>query len=311
MRWGGLLLALALLLLPSPTYASDEGGKLAAVDEDAPDLPPEKLEAWNYYSIRATKFHHAGWAFIGLSTMMVIPGAVFSAMDTSMIAPAFIYVGIPFLCAASVGYGVGFGLFGKGWTEKKKARLLASGERSLDDLEWYPPEGMAPIRAFRRTVAGFVLAGLSLAHLAGGWIAFTVDAASGFRMGGGWLAWAGMQGGAYLYNAIGAPLLLHTHFKIRQNSGLKGMTPLQVAGWVFYGFTYATMPLYWGFKIPYIGIAGAVFVAISGALSITAGARSLEMIADLPEQQQKSSVTLMPFVSPVPGGVISGFAGSF
>ncbi len=310
MRWRGLLLALVLLLLPSPSHASDKSEK-PAVAGDITELSPAEFEARKYYSIRATKFHHAGWAFIGLATILVIPGAVFSALDTNMAAPAFIYVGIPFLCAASVGYGVGFGLFGKGWTEKKKVRLLASGERSLEDLEWHSPEGMAPKKAFRRTVGGLVLAGLSLAHLAGGWIAFSVDAASGFRMGGGWLAWAGMQGGAYLYNGIGAPLLLHTHFKIRKNAGLKGMTPLQVAGWVFYAFTYATIPIYWGFKIPYIGIAGAVFLAISGALSITAGARSLAMVSTQETEQPAASVTLMPFVSPVPGGVISGFAGSF
>jgi len=84
-----------------------------------------------------------------------------------------------------------------------------------------------------------------------------------------------------------------------------------VAGWVFYALALATLPMYFAFMPPYLGIAGSAFTIIGAALSMTAGVHSRRLIDAHSEEQPEAGLTLMPFVSPLPGGMVAGIAGAF
>jgi hypothetical protein len=321
MGWKGLLLALGLLLLPSPSHASDENKKpLADADVEVPDLPVYDLMAWKHYSIRAKKLNNAGIAMVVIASALVVPGIVISALEAAPKEPGYdaqssglgiLLIGTPSFCASAVGYAIGFGLLGKGWLEAARARKLASRELTAYDLGWAPERGMEPEDVYKLTAPGLGLEVAGLAILAGAWLAWGIDFASGIDYGNGSRAWLGMMPIAFAVHGVGAPLTLLPNSGMRKTMGLKGRTGVQVAGMVFWALSLGTLPFYWGFRIPYIGIAGSGFFLISAALSLTAGVRSLRMIEARSAEQPEASVTLMPFVSPVPGGVISGFAGTF
>jgi hypothetical protein len=282
----------------------------AAASGEPPGLSASDPEAWGRHSTRSLHLGRAGWGLVGTGIAFTLAGAAMNTVQAVIPVdpsydeqgpPMYLLIGIPLFCNAAVLYGIGFGLLGSGWLEAARARKLAAGDLSKASKKRRSPDPR------KLTMAGMALSGASLGLLAGAWVGWSVDAARGFEVDAGWVSYLTLYPLAMTSLGLGTPLVLVPGARTRQDRGLSGRNGLNVSGWVFYALALATVPVYWAFRIPYIGIAGSAFLVTGASLTLAAGAGRL----DDPSAGEASTVSIAPFASPVPGGAIAGLAGTF
>lgn len=113
---------------------------------------------------------------------------------------------------------------------------------------------------------------------------------------------------------VSVPLLLVAQMKSRVAIGKDRSDTLNVVGWLFYvltsaGYVAAAGPA--AFTILYANLALAAVHVVSVSLSVAAGHRALRNLARLGTEQTSSRPTILPVLSPVPGGASIGIGGVF
>jgi len=165
-------------------------------------------------------------------------------------------------------------------------------------------------RARRLATAGFVLDSLGLATLTAGWLF------AGLLCGDPFCVLIGFAQGSALMHGISAPMRIHALTIANKYTGRKPVESYVVAGWVAYGLAMASlvpMPFMVFFEsdeaFVALPIVYTVLHLVSAIVSGIAGGRALMLARKA--QEDPDSLSIAPYVAPVPGGASFGLAGTF
>jgi hypothetical protein len=233
----------------------------------------------------------AGSVHLGIGALSIVPGAVLLSLSVK---------------------------------EKRKAALLASGKATLAEIgeaeylgpvtgnvpPGYVDQRMGKIK--RMAAAGYVLVSLALASAAAGWIFWGVahaqpDAADFYTT---LIGWETLIPASILFFAAGSPCLLYADVRARHLVGLKPIDGVGITGWIFYGITWTSGIQYMLGIPPVFAMVSSASLALGSIVSLVAGIRA-SRIAGKHIGTGARPVTLVPSVTPLPGGISIGVAGSF
>jgi hypothetical protein len=273
----------------------------------------------------------SGSFLMAASGALVISGGVHFAVDVPDYcttcrpsAAALAIAGSVLLGVGALSLVPGAVLLSKGVKEKRKAELLASGKATLSEIgeaeylgpvtgnvqPGYVDQRMGKIK--RMAAAGFVLVSLALASAAAGWIFWGVahaqpDAADFYTT---LIGWETLIPASVLFYAAGSPCLLYADVRARHLVGIKPIDGVGITGWVFYGIAWTSGIQYILGIPPVFAIVSSASLALGSIVSLVAGARATR-IASKHIGADARPITLVPSITPLPGGISIGVAGAF
>ncbi len=299
---------------------------LAAPRAHAQTTPEEHTA--NELEVKARSYIISGSFMTAVGGALMIPGAALIGVQyTSRCencgpsAPTFLIAGSIILGLGGLTLVPGAVLLSQGVRKKKNAGKLASGQATLvevgeaeylgpvtsDVAPAYVDDRMGKVQSMVNT--GYSLIGLSLISATSAWLFLVGDLVRGLNSNL-WVSFLVMMPVSVLMYSIGSPCLLSASARARHLVGLKPVDGLGIAGWVLYGNSLATGSLFFGGWPPYIAMAYSASLIAGAVVSLVAGHRAAR-IANEQLKGRSVPVTLVPSVTPLPGGISIGVAGAF